>query len=87
MCVELLQQLIERSTTRRGVTDVGEMAMCSALLINLFVPLVNLVEVGAVQQSLLLQDAGVPVQAELLQVSTQEQKVENWSITGVIAVL
>lgn len=45
--------------------------MCSALLINLFVSLVNLVEVGAVQQSLLLQDTRVPIQAEFLQVSTE----------------
>lgn len=47
------------------------MMMCPALLINLFVPLVNLVEVGAVQQPLLLQDTRVPIQAEFLQVSAE----------------
>lgn len=55
----------------RRIKDVRKMMVCSALLVNLFVPLVNLVEVGAVQQSLLLQDTRVPVQAEFLQVSTE----------------
>lgn len=43
----------------------------SVLLINLFVSLVNLVQVGAIQQSLLVQDTRVSIQTKFLQVSTE----------------
>lgn len=43
----------------------------SVLLINLFVSLVDLVQVGAIQQSLLVQDTRVSIQTKFLQVSSK----------------
>lgn len=44
------------------------------LLVDLLVPLVDLVQVARVQQSLLLQDEGVSIQTQLLQVSGGREK-------------
>lgn len=41
------------------------------LLIHLFVSLVNLVQVGPIQQSFLVQDTRVSIQTKFLQVSTE----------------
>lgn len=43
----------------------------SVLLVNLFVSLVNLVQVGAFQQSLLVQDTRVSIQTKSPQVPTE----------------
>lgn len=74
-------------STLCGVLQLGYVIDCTAycqnnsafivfsfpmyLLIDLFVPLVNLVQVRAVQQSFLLQNTGVSIQTQLLQVSEE----------------
>lgn len=50
------------------------------LLVHLFVSLVNLMQVRAVQQSLLLKNERVSIQTQLLQVSKGEEEISTPNI-------
>lgn len=58
------------------------MAAALLLLVNLLLPLVDLLQAGHVQRSVLLQDEGVSVQTQLLQVSAENKTKTSRHVGG-----